>query len=42
MSPPENARDAPLPLQPDVVDMPDTVETHEPPEAPVTAASARP
>ena len=34
MSPPENARDVPLPLQPDVVDMPDVVASHEPPGAP--------
>src|SRR4051794_37597699 len=30
MSPPDS-REAPLPLQPDVVDMPDVVEPHEPP-----------
>src|SRR5260370_20882063 len=29
MAPPDS-REAPLPLQPDVVDMPDVVETHEP------------
>lgn len=33
MSPPDS-REAPLPLQPDVVDMPDVVETHEGPPLP--------
>ena len=39
MSRPENSRDVPLPLQPDVVDMPDVVETHEPLPAPLPIAA---